>query len=157
VRSSLRCVAAEETIGSPLPHLCRDWARPSHICAGTGIAPAMRLKRDRNQHKTKQTPAMPSATCRLAAAERAKVLTVLMDEHRWGEPSRLGSAPYSHCALRVLSGYSQGTLRVLSLCSQGTLRVLSGCSQGALRVLSGYPIGYRTARYSFGVPYRSRG
>ena len=25
---------------SPLPHLHRDWARPSHICAGTGLAPA---------------------------------------------------------------------------------------------------------------------
>jgi hypothetical protein len=23
-------------VGLPLPHLRRDWARPSHICAGTG-------------------------------------------------------------------------------------------------------------------------
>ena len=26
-------------LGSPLPHLRRDWARPYHICAGTGLAP----------------------------------------------------------------------------------------------------------------------
>jgi hypothetical protein len=26
-------------LGSPLPHLRRDWARPSHICAGTGLPP----------------------------------------------------------------------------------------------------------------------
>ena len=26
--------------GSPLPHLRRDWARPCHICAGTGFFPA---------------------------------------------------------------------------------------------------------------------
>jgi hypothetical protein len=25
-------------LGSPLPHLLRDWARPGHICAGTGLA-----------------------------------------------------------------------------------------------------------------------
>ena len=27
-------------VGSPLPHLHRDWARPCHICAGIGLAPA---------------------------------------------------------------------------------------------------------------------
>ncbi len=27
-------------LGSPLPHLHRDWAHPSHICAGTGLPPA---------------------------------------------------------------------------------------------------------------------
>ncbi len=27
-------------LGSPLPHLHRDWARPCHICTGTGLAPA---------------------------------------------------------------------------------------------------------------------
>jgi hypothetical protein len=27
-------------LGSPLPHLYRDWARPCHICTGTGLAPA---------------------------------------------------------------------------------------------------------------------
>jgi hypothetical protein len=27
-------------LSSPLPHLHRDWARPCHICAGTGLAPA---------------------------------------------------------------------------------------------------------------------
>ena len=27
-------------LGSPLPHLRRDWAHPSHICAGTGRTPA---------------------------------------------------------------------------------------------------------------------
>ncbi len=26
-------------VGSPLPHLHRDWGRPSHICTGTGVAP----------------------------------------------------------------------------------------------------------------------
>jgi hypothetical protein len=26
-------------LGSPLAHLRRDWARPLHICAGTGLAP----------------------------------------------------------------------------------------------------------------------
>ena len=26
-------------LGSPLPHLRRDWAHPCHICAGTGLAP----------------------------------------------------------------------------------------------------------------------
>jgi hypothetical protein len=26
-------------LGSPLPHLRRDWAHPSHICAGTGLTP----------------------------------------------------------------------------------------------------------------------
>jgi hypothetical protein len=26
-------------LGSPRPHLHRDWARPTHICTGTGIAP----------------------------------------------------------------------------------------------------------------------
>ena len=26
-------------LGSPLPHLRRDWARPCHICAGTGRTP----------------------------------------------------------------------------------------------------------------------
>ncbi len=25
---------------APLPHLHRDWARPCHICTGTGLAPA---------------------------------------------------------------------------------------------------------------------
>ena len=27
-------------LGSPLPHLRRDWDRPCHICAGTGLTPA---------------------------------------------------------------------------------------------------------------------
>ena len=27
-------------LGSPLPHLDQDWARPSHICTGTRLAPA---------------------------------------------------------------------------------------------------------------------
>ena len=27
-------------LGSPLPHLDRDWARPCHICARTGLTPA---------------------------------------------------------------------------------------------------------------------
>ena len=27
-------------LGSPLPHLRRDWAHPCHICAGTGPTPA---------------------------------------------------------------------------------------------------------------------
>ena len=27
-------------LGSPLPHLCRDWAQPCHICARTGLTPA---------------------------------------------------------------------------------------------------------------------
>ena len=27
-------------LGSPLPHLHRDWAHPCHICTGTGLAPA---------------------------------------------------------------------------------------------------------------------
>ena len=27
-------------VGSPLPHLHRDWPRSCHICAGTGLAPA---------------------------------------------------------------------------------------------------------------------
>jgi hypothetical protein len=27
-------------LGSPLPHLHWDWARPCHICTGTGLAPA---------------------------------------------------------------------------------------------------------------------
>ena len=27
-------------LGSPRPHLRRDWARPSHICTGTGLAAA---------------------------------------------------------------------------------------------------------------------
>jgi hypothetical protein len=26
-------------LGSPLPHLRRGWARPSHICTGAGLAP----------------------------------------------------------------------------------------------------------------------
>ena len=26
-------------LGSPLPHLHRDWAHPSHICTGTGLTP----------------------------------------------------------------------------------------------------------------------
>jgi hypothetical protein len=26
-------------LGSPLPHLHREWARPCHICTGTGLAP----------------------------------------------------------------------------------------------------------------------
>ncbi len=27
-------------LGSPLPHLCRDWAHPCHICTGSGLDPA---------------------------------------------------------------------------------------------------------------------
>jgi hypothetical protein len=27
-------------LGSPLPHLHRDWAHPCHICAGTGLTAA---------------------------------------------------------------------------------------------------------------------
>ena len=27
-------------LGSPLPHLHRDWARPGHICRGTGLTHA---------------------------------------------------------------------------------------------------------------------
>ena len=30
----------DETVGSPLPHLHRDWARPCHICTGTEPTPA---------------------------------------------------------------------------------------------------------------------
>ena len=26
-------------LGSPRPHLCRDWAHPAHICAGTRLTP----------------------------------------------------------------------------------------------------------------------
>jgi len=33
---SLMCTPG---LGSPLPHLHRDWARPCHICTGTGLAP----------------------------------------------------------------------------------------------------------------------
>ena len=28
------------TVGSPRPHLHRDWAHPAHICTGTGLTPA---------------------------------------------------------------------------------------------------------------------
>jgi hypothetical protein len=48
-RSWRRCGRAEAacrrslrggvTAGAPPPHLRRDWARPAHICAGTGLAP----------------------------------------------------------------------------------------------------------------------
>ena len=31
---------SHRVMGSPLPHLHRDWARPCHICTGTGLAPA---------------------------------------------------------------------------------------------------------------------
>jgi hypothetical protein len=31
--------ALQATTGSPLPRLPRDWARPSHVCPGTGLAP----------------------------------------------------------------------------------------------------------------------
>ncbi len=34
-------VASTPGLGSPLPHLHRDWARPCHICTGTGLAPAV--------------------------------------------------------------------------------------------------------------------
>jgi hypothetical protein len=50
-RFSLRCHICSGTgptarlfvslgLGSPLPHLHRDWARPRHICTGTGLGPA---------------------------------------------------------------------------------------------------------------------
>ena len=29
-----------DRLGSPLPHLRRDWAHPCHTCAGTGLTPA---------------------------------------------------------------------------------------------------------------------
>ena len=31
--------ASAPGLGSPLPHLHRDWAHPSHICTGTGLTP----------------------------------------------------------------------------------------------------------------------
>ena len=30
-----------DVMGSPRPHLRRDWAHPAHICAGTGLARAV--------------------------------------------------------------------------------------------------------------------
>ncbi len=34
------CGGRQRVSGSPLPHLHRDWARPCHICTGTGLTPA---------------------------------------------------------------------------------------------------------------------
>ncbi len=31
-------------LGSPLPHLRRDWAHPCHICAGTGRVPSVSMR-----------------------------------------------------------------------------------------------------------------
>ena len=41
--------ASAPGLGSPPPHLHRDWARPRHICAGTGLttptsAPGLQLR-----------------------------------------------------------------------------------------------------------------
>ena len=33
-------------LGSPHPHLHRDWAHPSHICSGTGLISLPHLRRD---------------------------------------------------------------------------------------------------------------
>jgi hypothetical protein len=33
-------------LGSPHPHLHRDWAHPAHICAGTGLTPPFPPRRD---------------------------------------------------------------------------------------------------------------
>jgi hypothetical protein len=35
------CSISSPGLGPPLPHLRRDWARPCHICTGTGLGPAL--------------------------------------------------------------------------------------------------------------------
>jgi hypothetical protein len=39
-RSRTTAATSAPGLGSPLPHLRRDWAHPCHICTGTGLAPA---------------------------------------------------------------------------------------------------------------------
>ena len=43
--SAVRCAPNESApgLGSPLPHLHRDWARPSHICTGSGQIDRLRV------------------------------------------------------------------------------------------------------------------
>ncbi len=38
--TGLTAATSAPGLGSPLPHLHRDWADPCHICTGTGLTPA---------------------------------------------------------------------------------------------------------------------
>jgi hypothetical protein len=72
--------ASAEGLGSPHPHLRRDWAHPCHICTGTGLAPA-HLQRDW---------ARPCRSCDL--------VTLRIDRSRCAQ-SRLGAC---HARVSVL-------------------------------------------------------
>ncbi len=91
-------------LGSPLPHLRRDWAHPCHICTGTGLAPATsaprlgaplpHLRRDwaRPCHICAGTGLAAAAANRLA--QEARVL------HRMGEGPLRRALP-GLCALSL--------------------------------------------------------
>jgi hypothetical protein len=79
-RNWARPCAPAEGLGSPHPHLRRDWAHPCHICTGTGLAPA-HLQRDL---------ARPCRSCDL--------VTLRIDRSRCAQ-SRLGAC---HARVPVL-------------------------------------------------------
>ena len=67
-RRAARAHVGVRELGRPLPHLHRDWARPGHICTGTGPtlpsapalgSPAPHLYEDWGSPRTTSAPGLP--------------------------------------------------------------------------------------------------
>ena len=96
-------------LGSPLPHLHRDWARPCHICTGTGTS--AQGPDTLGPHRTAQSPkslARPTAV-RLRARAAGRRRSGCNRAHVAAERSML-----QHCGLRA--GRSECAAALIALC-----------------------------------------
>ena len=61
-------------LGSPLPHLRRDWAHPSHISAGTGLTPPASAPGVPGSTPATSPPGVDRPSCMLRSAARCTML-----------------------------------------------------------------------------------
>jgi hypothetical protein len=59
-----RATSAPVGLGSPVPHLHRDWAHPCHICTGTGRRRTASRAVPQNGCREEAVPCAPSHRCR---------------------------------------------------------------------------------------------
>jgi hypothetical protein len=131
----LRAARCRGSLGSSRPHLCRDWARPAHICTGTGPTPAhictgtgLAPLPHPSQPGGRAPPGDggPFGLGRAGAIGRSAGRT----GPEWCAPLRRAHG-YSREIQEVWKRYSRGNHAVRTRYSRGTHAVLTRCSRGA--------------------------
>ena len=80
-------------LGSPLPHLRRDWAHPAHICAATGLTPPTSAPEPASPLPHLQPDSARTPNARTRARTHERVLAA------WGGPA----GPRRRCGTRSCS------------------------------------------------------